>query len=81
MKILRVIFEIGELNTSDIARRVKVNYESANKSLRILEEEGVLHRKVFGRINLYRFNEHSSKANAVRHLIETWEQANNKKDP
>ncbi|HEY4675095.1 MAG TPA: winged helix-turn-helix domain-containing protein [Candidatus Bathyarchaeia archaeon] len=76
MKILKVIARVGELNVSDITRRLGANYETTNKNLKILEDEGILQHKVFGRIRLYRFNEHSSKARAVQNLIEAWEHAN-----
>jgi len=73
MKILNVITNVGELNVSEIARRLSVNYATTNKHLKILESEGILQHKVFGRIRLYRFNEHSAKARAVQNLIDVWE--------
>jgi predicted transcriptional regulator len=76
MKILKIIVRLGELNVSEIARRLSVNYETTSKHLKILEEEGIIQHKVFGRIRLYRFNERSTKAKAVQNLIETWEHAN-----
>jgi len=42
--------------------------------LKVLEDEGILQHKVFGRIRLYRLNEHSPKANAIRNIMEVWEQ-------
>jgi predicted transcriptional regulator len=76
MKILKVVIRVGELNVSDIARRLGVNYETTNGHLKVLEDEGILQHKVFGRIRLYRLNEHSPKARAVQSLIEAWEHAN-----
>ncbi len=76
MKILKIISQVGELNVSEIARRLGANYEATNKHLKVLEEEGILQHKVFGRIRLYRLNEHSPKARAVRNLLEAWEHAN-----
>jgi DNA-binding transcriptional ArsR family regulator len=76
MKILRILVQVGELNGSEIARRLKVNYVTTSKHLKALENEGVLTHKVFGRIRLYRLNEPSPKAKAVQTLIETWEHAN-----
>ena len=75
-KILRILVQVGELNGSEIARRLNVNYVTTSKHLKTLEDEGVLVHKVFGRIRLYRLNEHSPKAKAVQTLIETWEHAN-----
>jgi len=76
MKILRIIARVGELNVSDIARRLSVNYKTTNDHLKILEDEGILQHKVFGRIRLYRLSERSPKARAVQNLIEVWEHAN-----
>jgi DNA-binding transcriptional ArsR family regulator len=76
MKILRIVVQIGELNGSEIARRLNVNYSTTSKHLKTLEDEGILAHKTYGRIRLYRLNEHSSRAKAVQTLVETWEHAN-----
>jgi len=76
MKILKIIAQIGELNVSEIARRLGANYQTTSTHLKILEDEGILQHKVFGRIRLYRLNEHSPKAKAVQKLIDIWEHAN-----
>lgn len=76
MKILKVLAQVGELNVSEIARRLGANYKTTNEHLKILEDEGIILHKVFGRIRLYRFNEHSPKAKAIQDLMETWEHAN-----
>jgi len=76
MKILRILVQVGELNGSEIARRLNVNYVTTSKHLKALEDEDILVHKTFGRIRLYRLNERSSKAKAVQALVETWEHAN-----
>ena len=76
MKILKILVQVGELNVSEIARRLNVNYNTAIKHLNILEDEGIVRHKTFGRIRLYRLNEHSLKAEAVQKLLEAWEHAN-----
>ena len=73
MKILRILYGVGELNVSDFARRLKINYATTSKHLKTLEEEGILQHKMFGRICLYRYNEQSAKAKIVQTLIEVWE--------
>ena len=77
MKILKLIARLGALNVSDIARRTNLNYMATNQHLKLLEAEGVLQQRSYGRIRMYKFNEASPKAKAVRNLIETWEQVNN----
>jgi len=76
MKILKLIARLGALNISDIARRINLNYTATNQHLKLLEAEGILQQKVYGRIRIYKFNESSPKAKAVQNLIETWEQVN-----
>jgi DNA-binding transcriptional ArsR family regulator len=78
MKILKLIARLGELNVSDVARRIGVNFTTTSRHLKVLEEEGILQQRVYGRIRMYRFNQASPKAKAVQNLIETWEQENKK---
>ena len=74
IKILKILMQLGELNVSEIARRLGVNYNTTRGHLQVLEDEGILQHKVFGRIHLYRLNEHSPKAKSIRNVIEVWEQ-------
>ena len=74
MRILRLVARLGALNVSDIARRIKMNYSTTNQHLKLLETEGILQQRVYGRVRMYRFSEASPKAKAVQNLIETWEQ-------
>jgi predicted transcriptional regulator len=78
IEVLKILFNVGELNVSEIARRLRINYVSASKHLKILEDEGILQRKMFGRIRLYRVNEQSPKAKALQNLIDVWEHQNKK---
>jgi DNA-binding transcriptional ArsR family regulator len=74
VKILRLLVEIGELNISEIARRAGLNYATTNQHLNILEKAGLVLHKSFGRIRIYRLNQGSGYAEAIRTLIEGWEQ-------
>jgi predicted transcriptional regulator len=75
IKIVKILMQMSELNISEIARRLGINHNAASKHLQILEDEGILQQKVFGRIRLYRLKENSPKARAIQNLVETWEQA------
>ncbi|MEM3770423.1 MAG: winged helix-turn-helix domain-containing protein [Candidatus Bathyarchaeia archaeon] len=81
IKILKILNQMGELNVSEIARRVGANHAATMKHLKILEGEGILEHKMFGRIRLYRFNMNSVKARAVQNLIEGWEKSENTAKP
>src|SRR3990172_11027902 len=76
MKILKLIARLGELNVSDIARRIGLNFTATSRHLQVLEQEGILQQRVYGRIRMYRFNQASPKAKTVMNLIDAWEQAN-----
>ena len=72
MKILKLIYQLGQLNVSDIARRLKLNFTSTSEHLKVLESEGILQERTYGRVRMYRFDESSAKAKAVEALIEAW---------
>jgi len=75
MKILKLIYELGSLNVSDIARRLNSNFAATSEHLKVLVGEGILQEMPYGRVRMYRFNEASPKARAIKNLIETWKQA------
>lgn len=77
MKILKLVAKLGELNISEFSRRLGLNFTTTNKHLQILEAEGILQQRTYGRIRMYRFNQTSPKAKVVQQLIEVWEEANN----
>lgn len=72
VKILELLSRTVELNVSEIAKRVGLNYSTANKHLEELEIAGLLNQKRFGRIRIYRFSENNPHALAIKELIESW---------
>jgi DNA-binding transcriptional ArsR family regulator len=72
VKILKLINQLGQLNVSDVARRLKLNFVSTSGHLKVLEAEGILEERTYGRVRMYRFSE-SERAKAVVGLIEVWE--------
>ena len=72
MKILKLINQLGQLNVSDVTRRLKLNFTSTSEHLKVLESEGILQERTYGRVRMYRFSE-TAKAKAVVVLIEAWE--------
>ncbi len=79
MKTLKLLDKMHELNVSEIAHKLGVNYGVAIKHLKVLEEEGIIQHKMFGRICLYKLNGNSLKTKAVQNLIEVWKNANEQK--
>jgi DNA-binding transcriptional ArsR family regulator len=78
MKILKLVAKLGELNVSDVARRLGLNFSATSRHLQVLEAEGILQERTYGRIRMYRFNQASRKAKAVQDLIDVWEEENKK---
>ena len=74
MKILKLLYSLGQLNVSDIARRLKINFAVTSEHLRVLESEGIVKEYLYGRIRLYSFNDASEKARVIQKLIQLWEQ-------
>jgi DNA-binding transcriptional ArsR family regulator len=75
IKILKVLMRLGQLNTSQIVKKVGENYGSVHKHLEILEGEGILEMTPWGsRVRYYRFNQGSAKALAMQALLQAWEQ-------
>jgi predicted transcriptional regulator len=73
LKILTLINRLSSLNVSNIARQTGGSFTATAENLRVLEAEGILKVHVYGRVRMYRFNEGSARAKAVKNLIETWE--------
>jgi DNA-binding transcriptional ArsR family regulator len=75
IKIVKILAQVGGLNASEIARRLEVDYNTVHNHLKALEDESILQHKTFGRIRLYRLNEHSVKAKALQTFIDAWKEA------
>jgi DNA-binding transcriptional ArsR family regulator len=71
MKILKLIYQLGQLNVSDLARRINMNYTATAGHLKILEQEKIIEVRVYGRVHMYRISE-SERAKTVGALIEAW---------
>jgi predicted transcriptional regulator len=72
IKILKLLLQSGQLNASEIARAVGINYGATYQHLRLLVSADVLLEKRFGKTRLYRFNEQSPRARAVLSLLQAW---------
>jgi predicted transcriptional regulator len=72
MKILKLLFRLGQLNTSDLAQRVGGNYSSTLKHLVLMEKENIIEKRVSGRTRFFRFA-NSAKAQATMKVLEEWE--------
>ncbi|MGD8544674.1 MAG: winged helix-turn-helix domain-containing protein [Candidatus Bathyarchaeota archaeon] len=72
MKILKVLHRVGQLNVSEITKRVGENYVKTKRHLMVLEKEEIVQHRMYGRTQLYKLNRQSTKSRAVQKLIEAW---------
>ena len=72
IKILKLLVQLDQLNGSEIARALRINYETASYRLRLLVNENILLEKRFGKTRLYCINEQSPKAKAILSLLQNW---------
>ena len=73
VRILKILSEAGELNISEIARRVELNYTTTNQHLNVLKGADLIQEKKFGRIRIFRFKYEYPRAQAIKNLIDFWE--------
>ena len=74
VKIIRVLAKINELNISEIARQANLNHSTACQHLEFLEKAGLIQKKVFGRIKIYRFRLENIRAKAIKYLFDLWDE-------
>jgi DNA-binding transcriptional ArsR family regulator len=74
IRILKLLARGELLTVTNIAAKMGVNYGSAESHLEVLEREDIVSCVRFGkRIRYYKWKE-SARADAIRHVIEAWEQ-------
>jgi len=73
-KVLKVIYEYGEVNISRIARETGLNYAYVKRYVKELKDSGIINKRAFGRAKMYSINYTSSKAVIVRDIIKETEE-------
>jgi DNA-binding transcriptional ArsR family regulator len=72
MKLLKLLFNLGQLNTSDLAHKLGANYATTLHHLSLLKTENVVMERLSGKTRFFRFN-NSPRAKAIMKLLEEWE--------
>jgi DNA-binding transcriptional ArsR family regulator len=72
MRILKLLFKLGQLNTSDLAHKLGANYATTLGHLSLLKSEGIVTERLSGKTRFFRFTK-TLKAQAVMRLLEEWE--------
>ena len=73
LKILKMLMRLGQLNVSQVAVRLRSNYEATYEHLKILESAGIVEQRLSGRTRYYRLKQYSARSKAVQELIEVYE--------
>jgi DNA-binding transcriptional ArsR family regulator len=72
LRILKLLFNLGQLNISDLAHRLGTNYSTTLQHLTLLKKEEVVMERRSGRTRFFRFTK-TLKAQAIAKLLEEWE--------
>lgn len=64
-KILQVLSKVGQTRVTDLVRMVNSTYNKVNRNLHILERQGIIKNKYYGRIRMIRLNRDNSKTEAI----------------
>jgi len=72
MRILKLLFKLGQLNTSDLAHKLVANYVTTLGYLSLLKSEGIVTERLSGKTRFFRFTK-TLKAQAFMKLLEEWE--------
>jgi DNA-binding transcriptional ArsR family regulator len=73
IKMFKLLNDLGQLNVSDIAERLGVNYEYTVANLRILEENDLVKHLRSGRTRYYRLNDGCLRASALKQVFLVWQ--------
>jgi len=72
MRLLKILFKLGQLNTSDLAHKLGANYATTLSHLTLLKKEGVVTERLSGKTRFFRFTK-TLKARAVLRLLDEWD--------
>ena len=72
MRILKLLFQCSQLNTTDLARRLGANYAVTLRHLILLKNEDVVEERLGGRTRFFRFK-NSLRTQTVSRLLKEWE--------
>lgn len=73
VKILKLLADNLELNISKIVQSTCLNHSSTRSHLNLFVDAGIVEKKEFGRIQIYRFRVEDLKVRAIKRLFDLWE--------
>lgn len=78
-KILKVLWRIGRANVMELVRKVNSTYSQVNPNLQMLEKEGIIVDKHFGRMRIIRLNKENPKTAVLLYALRILEIPTNSK--
>jgi len=72
IKILKALYELGELNIRKICQRIGSAHSVVKENLELMEELELVQCRRYGRIKLYSLNSNNPKVRLLTRLIEAW---------
>ena len=69
-KILETLSKVGQTYVMDLVRKVNSTYTQVNRNLGILEKEGIVKSKRYGRVRIIRLNRENPKTEAILKALE-----------
>ncbi len=73
IKILIVLYELGELNIRRICQKIGSAHPIVKKNLELMEEMRLVKCKRYGKVRLYSLNNNNPKVRALTNLFEAWQ--------
>ena len=64
-KILATLAMVGQTHMMDLVRKVNSTYTQVNRNLQILEQEGIVESRYYGRMRVIRLNRENPKTKVL----------------
>jgi hypothetical protein len=70
-KILETLSKSQGINVMGVVRKINSTYNETNRSLKILEQEGIIHSEFYGRVRYIKLNRENSKTALLLQALKT----------
>jgi Predicted transcriptional regulator len=80
-KILEALSKPGGMNIMAVVRKINSTYNETNRNLKILEQEGIIHSEVYGRVRYIKLNRENPRTTLLLQALKTLESENKSQMP
>jgi len=70
-KMLKTLWKLGQTNVMELVLKVNSTYSQVNPNLQILEKEGIIADRHFGRMRIIQLNKENSKTLLLLQALKT----------